>query len=358
MPQKSPAAPGTPCAPLVGPTRHFIPLPGESLTALLHRCADSLRLEQLGAAMLIGFGHHAALRELESLSHGQPSTQDWPVLLVEGRPCGLHPIAGLQVLTCLNTEPRRLRDSGRSVGTILQGQGERHCLLAGILPDPSCLHPAAAAEQALKSLEQTLNAADFGLEDLVRTWFYNHKLLNWYDQFNAVRSKVYAPIDFKVGAAPASTGIDGANAANAALVLGAWAMQGGKARPLPSPLQCPAPSYGSSFSRAMELEQGGLRRVIISGTASIAEKGESLWPGEPLRQIQTTMDVIKAIAASRGLSLHDTDRAIAYFKHGPDLALFRGWLEGEGLSELPFIAAESDICRDELLFELELDLLG
>jgi len=358
MPQKSPEAPGTPCVPLVGPTRHFIPLPGESLSALLHRCADSLCREQLGAAMLIGFGHHVALRELEALSRSQPSTQDWPLLLVEGRPIGSHPIAGLQALTCLDTKPERLRQSGRSVGTLLQGQGERHCLLAGILPGPSCQQPAAAAEQAFKSLEQTLNAADFGLEDLVRTWFYNHRLLSWYDQFNAVRRKIYASIDFKAGASPASTGIDGANTADAALVLGAWAMQGGRPHPLPSPLQGPAPAYGSSFSRAMELTQGGLRRVIISGTASIAEKGGSLWPGDPLRQIETTMNVLQAIAASQGLSLHDTDRAIAYFKHGPDLAIFRSWLAREGLTDFPYIATESDICRGELLFELELDLLG
>jgi hypothetical protein len=343
---------------LVGPSRHFIPKDGESLAGLLERCATTLRAEELGAALVIGFGHHAALKEMEALAGKLPATSDWPFLLVGGRPTGKHPIAGLQVISCLEVRPERLLVNDQSVGTLLLGQGERHCLLGGILPEPGCKDVSHAAEQVFRRLEQTLNAADFGLEDLVRTWFYNHRLLTWYDSFNAVRRKAYANIDFRTGAAPASTGIDGSNTADAALVLGAWAMQGGSARPLPSPLQCPAPAYGSSFSRAMELEQGGLQRVIISGTASIAEKGESLWRCDPFRQIETTMEVVQAIAASRGLSLRDTDRAIAYFKHGPDLALFRTWLDSQGLSDFPFIAVESDICRDELLFELELDLLG
>ena len=38
---------------------------------------------------------------------------------------------------------------------------------------------------------------------------------------------------------------------------------------LPSPLQCPALEYGSSFSRAAELRTPGWRRVVVSGTASI-----------------------------------------------------------------------------------------
>jgi len=342
----------------VGPSRHFVPQEQESLSALLERVGASLRAERLGAALLLGFGHHAALAQLELLAKTEPGLAECPMLLLEGRSTTEHPIAGLQVVTCLKENPERLRLDGRCVGTLLRNAQERHCLLGGLLPEAGTLDPSQAARQVFAKLERALASADFGMEDLIRTWFYNHRLLSWYDAFNVVRRQVYASVDFRSGAAPASTGIDGRNTADAALLLGAWAVQGASTRPLPSPLQCPAPAYGSSFSRSMELGQGGLQRVFISGTASIAEKGESLWRGDPFRQIETTMEVIQAIATSRGLSLRDTDRAVAYFKHGPDVALFRTWLDTHDLSDFPFIATESDICRGELLFELELDLLG
>jgi hypothetical protein len=48
-------------------------------------------------------------------------------------------------------------------------------------------------------------------------------------------------------------------------------------------------------------------------------------------------------------------RGIAYLKHMKDAPAYRAYLEGRGLSGLPVIEAHADICRDELLFEIEVD---
>jgi hypothetical protein len=53
----------------------------------------------------------------------------------------------------------------------------------------------------------------------------------------------------------------------------------------------------------------------------------------------------------------ETSRATAYFKNASDVKVFERWRAASGLESWPVICAVDDICRDELLFELELDAL-
>ncbi|HEU5397361.1 MAG TPA: translation initiation inhibitor, partial [Verrucomicrobiae bacterium] len=195
----------------------------------------------------------------------------------------------------------------------------------------------------------------------MRTWFFLDELLDWYGDFNAVRTQFYSGISFRTGSLPASTGIGARNPAGHALMAGAWAMHSllpeAKVEEIASPLQCPAPKYGSSFSRAMELTSPAGRRLVISGTASIAPGGATLWPEDARRQVAQTMEVIEAILQSRGFQFSDTSRAIAYCKHPTDALCFTDWCAARGLS-LPVVLAHCDVCRDDLLFELELDAVA
>src|SRR5207248_2848266 len=122
------------------------------------------------------------------------------------------------------------------------------------------------------------------------------------------------------------------------------------------PLQCPAPAYGSSFSRAMEIESGGLRRLLVSGTASIHPDGRTAWVGDARKQVDLTMEVIAAILESRRMNFRDVTRATAYYRT-PELVLhFEDWARERALLEMPVVSTHSVICRDDLLFELELTL--
>ena len=122
-----------------------------------------------------------------------------------------------------------------------------------------------------------------------------------------------------------------------------------------SPLQCPAPAYGSSFSRAMELSTAAGRRLFISGTASVAPGGETLWQNDIARQVDLTMKVVEALLSSRGYSFDDLTRAVAYFKHSEYLPAFTQWCAARRLSSLPLVSTHCAICRDTLAFELEAD---
>jgi len=284
---------------------------------------------------------------------------DFPVTWVEGIAHDHHPIAGVQAFAFSAGQVNPVRINGRVVGCIFDDDGLRHCLLGGLGPRSLTASRPDQLWQTLDDLVAALDRAGFSPGDIVRTWYYIDDLLAWYPDFNRVRTRAYARIQFRTGSLPASTGISARNPDGAALVAGAWAVQPldscAKIAEIPSPLQCPAPAYGSSFSRAMEISSRQGRRLLISGTASIAPEGQTVWPGNVGPQIDLTMEVVEAILTSRGLAFSDIVRATAYFKERVDIQKFHEWCDRYRLPALPVIAAQCGICRDDLLFEIEAD---
>jgi enamine deaminase RidA (YjgF/YER057c/UK114 family) len=281
------------------------------------------------------------------------------VTWVEGASCDGSPLAGVQAFAISGADLQRVVVNGQVVGSVFEDGGARHCLLGGLGPTDPTQPRATQASQTFENFATALGRAGFGLADVARTWFFNDDILAWYGDFNRVRTACYAHTLFHTGSLPASTGVEGYNPAGAACVMGAWAVQplegATRVAEVASPLQCPAPAYGSSFSRAMEIASGGSRRLLVSGTASIAPGGETLWPGDTRKQIEQTMEVVAAILRSRDMNLGDVVRATAYFKHRADTVLFEKWLQAHELQTMPHVLVHCDICRGDLLFELEAD---
>jgi enamine deaminase RidA (YjgF/YER057c/UK114 family) len=125
-----------------------------------------------------------------------------------------------------------------------------------------------------------------------------------------------------------------------------------------SPKQSDALEYGSSFSRAAEIAMPDHRRLLVSGTASIDSEGNSVNIGDVEAQVAFTMQVVGAILQSRGMDFSDVTRAIAYFKHAEDAPVFDKYCIDSKLLQLPLISAQGDICRDDLLFEIEVDAIA
>ncbi len=75
-------------------------------------------------------------------------------------------------------------------------------------------------------------------------------------------------------------------------------------------------------------------------------------------QIRCTLNVVSALLASRGMTWRDPTRAIGYFKHAADAGTFDACALAAGLPAIPILITHRDICRDDLLFELELDAVG
>jgi enamine deaminase RidA (YjgF/YER057c/UK114 family) len=105
----------------------------------------------------------------------------------------------------------------------------------------------------------------------------------------------------------------------------------------------------------VEIGCAGFRRLLVSGTASIARDGKTEHIGNARAQIERTMQVVAAILESRRMTFADAAFAAAFFKRPADAPLFSDWLARRGQQSMPAVSACCDICRDNLLFEIELE---
>ena len=336
----------------------FQPRPGETIQALCRRLADQLLDYSATPLHLLVFGDCRASTVVRETLRQNLGRVDWPITWAEGAACNGHPISGIQV-QAFTGAVERIAFGGRVVGSVFTDGGARQCVVGGLAPEDKKNSQAGQTRQALEDLQIVLAQAGFELADTVRTWFFLENILSWYDDFNQVRTEIYSGVKFHTGSLPASTGVGAKNPSGAALALAAWAFcpvgKNSYAEEVASPLQCPAPAYGSSFSRALETSTNGGRRLFISGTASIAPGGKTLWTDDVRKQVELTMDVVEAILRSRGFEFADLTRVTAYFRRAVEAGVFAEWVAASGLTSLPVVFAQCDVCRDDLLFELEAD---
>jgi len=334
------------------------PQPGEAIQGLCRRLAGLLREHSATPLHLLIFGKCSASATTLSALQNIIGRVDWPVTWVEGAACNGNPIAGIQV-HAFTGDVERITFGGRVVGSVFTDGGARQCFVGGLSPTDKTIPRAEQTRQTLENLQTIFAQAGFELADTMRTWFFLENILSWYDDFNQARTKIYSGVKFRTGSMPASTGVGAKNPSGTALALAAWAFRplakNVRAEEVASPLQCPAPAYGSSFSRAMETPTNTGRRLFISGTASIAPGGKTLWLGDVRKQVELTMDVVEAMLRARGFTFADFTRATAYFRHAADAGVFAEWLAANKLTVMPVVSAQCDVCRDDLLFELEAD---
>lgn len=252
--------------------------------------------------------------------------------------------------------------SGTAHGVVTEDEWGRYALLKGVLPDQVSASPHEQAASAFAALERELADAGFEFSDVVRTWIYADRILDWYDDFNRVRNAFFTSHGVYDRYVPASTGIGWTGDSGARIVLGAFAARAKKPgllefEALPSPLQCAALEYGSSFSRAAEVRTPAWKRVIVSGTASIKPNSHDVaHVGDIDAQIECTMNAVAAIYESRGMSLKDVSGALVYLKEERFRSSWEAWLDAH--PEYPRShsrAIVADVCRDDWLFEIESD---
>jgi len=269
------------------------------------------------------------------------------------------PFAGAYLHVIEDVIVRTVEFDGRVVGTCFEDDEAVYCYLSGIRTDDITLSREAQTKRLFEILEESLARASMDFHDVVRTWYFIDDILDWYEEFNATRSAFFTARGVFDRLVPASTGIGGGNPHGAAVVADAFAVKPKTdevgVRAVPSPLQCPALEYGSSFSRAVELTVSDHRRLLVSGTASISPDGETMHRGDCAAQIDLTMRVVGAILESRGMAWSAVTRSVAYFKERDHMGEFAACCAARGIESLPVISVHNDVCRDDLLFEIEVD---
>jgi enamine deaminase RidA (YjgF/YER057c/UK114 family) len=115
----------------------------------------------------------------------------------------------------------------------------------------------------------------------------------------------------------------------------------------------------SSFVRGMRLDLNGLVILLISGTASIDDKGETVHVGDFRAQCQRTFKNITGLLEAEGATWHDIVRTTCYLRDiDRDYAAFNeertAFYQEQKLNPVPASTGiQAKLCRPELLVEIE-----
>lgn len=232
------------------------------------------------------------------------------------------------------------------------------------------------SEKAFEGLIDIFNTAHFPIKSIVRQWNYLEDILGFdgdkqrYQEFNNVRSGVYGNAFEKCGY-PAATGI-GMNRGGVIIEFVAVKSDDVITRPVDNPEQISAHSYSKKvlvgeecvlkttpkFERARYLELIDRRLIFISGTASITGE-KTVGIDDPVEQTKVTIQNIRRLYSDEVLKKLSNDKlqpkyghARVYLKNRKDFAAIKKTFKNH-FGNLPVVYIIADICRENLLVEIE-----
>lgn len=238
--------------------------------------------------------------------------------------------------------------------------------------------------EVFTTLREHLSQAGASFDEVARVWLYQGGITvpeegtERYRELNRARTDFFEGMQFgrRLVASgngktsyPASTGIgtQGRGLVSACLAL-QTERKDVRLYPLENPLQTPSFDYAKrfslkspKFSRAMAVAIGNYVTTWISGTASIVN-AESLHLGDIEKQTEQTLTNIERLIdaencerhglAGGGSTLADLAKVRVYVKRPEDYERCRAVCERR-LGPVPIIYAHADVCRSELLVEIE-----
>ena len=353
---------------------------GQSAAAAYQDIARELKERQLHILHERVFGSLAAWPTVRSLRRhifqSQGLKADGPLTYVQGHPPWGKGLSGVIIRAVRKHRPGdriwTIRHRGWPVGRGWQRQGHTTLILQnlqGLSPGSNGWNrPSLQARRLLETANRILREQGATYRDVVRTWFYLSDILSWYPDFNQARSEVYQELgllspDCDLNRKlPASTGIEGHFPSGAAGALDLMAFIPAEnsqkhIRQLSSPGQPEALSYGSAFSRGTVITEPEASLVQVSGTAAIDAYGQSLYAKDTRAQIDCTFDKIEVLLAQAGATLRDIVAASVFVKHPEHAQIYWEMAAARGLQDTPAVVMVADICRNELLFEMDAEVV-
>lgn len=250
-----------------------------------------------------------------------------------------------------------IRDQDAVVGCTFEDDNLVSHQLSFVPDDPDA-ERFDQATNAFEKMHAILEGVGLDFSNTVRTWLFTHDILDWYNKLNLARDEFFNKYDIFNKLVPASTGVGVINPAGAALATENFAVKAKSdnvtIEKVISPMQCPAWDYKSSFARATLVTAPDHRRMLVSGTASIEPGGKTVFQDDVEKQIELSMRVATALIDNAGMDWSDIARGIMYFKDPVNFKFFDDWCITNNV-RVPHIKVVADICRDDLLFELEID---
>jgi enamine deaminase RidA (YjgF/YER057c/UK114 family) len=254
---------------------------------------------------------------------------------------------------------------GNNPYVLLENNDGRFLFAGGFQSDITGKSIGQQSVDVFRQVGECLEQAHFPVDSIIRQWNYIEQITcieegsQRYQSFNNARSDFYDKGAWPNGY-PAATGI-GANLGGVVVDLDAaiFASPGSYASPVDNPLQIAAHTYSGKvlktagrkaatpkFERAKSITFGNRRLVYISGTAAI--RGEnSLHEAGLERQLCITMENIARLTGKARLII-----LRVYLKNKADYALAERLIKEYRLP-IPVSYMCADVCRDELLIEIE-----
>lgn len=157
----------------------------------------------------------------------------------------------------------------------------------------------------------------------------------------------------------ASTGIQGVPSNTKALIqMGAYSIAGKSWKPqqqhylyAPTHLN-PTYEYGVTFERGVCVEYGDRAHTIISGTASINNKGEVLHVGDIVRQTQRMWENVETLLRESDMSYDDVMHLIVYLRDTADYNVVKQMFDLR-FPNTPTVITFAPVCRPTWLIEME-----
>jgi len=276
------------------------------------------------------------------------------------KPSAIGSFAGVQVHAIISDQPLEIIDIEDKPFGRFFGTDECKYLSISGLSFPKLDNPSDQAQKMFDTTEEAMQKFGGDYHCVPRTWMWLGDILSWYDDFNAVRSKFFVERGLlgegSTQSMPASTGIglgpdDGA-ACSMDLTAAIqpreieYLQAGGKQ-------QC-AFEYGSAFSRASRAMTPAGETVFVSGTAAIDAAGITTNIGKAKEQIEDTITNIQAVLRDMNCSDDEVVHIMAYCKTPEVEKIFNEMTEKP---DWPWVIMVCDVCRDNLLFELEIAAL-
>ncbi len=232
------------------------------------------------------------------------------------------------------------------------------------------------AENGFNAISLLLKKTQFPVNSILRQWNYISGIIGFdgegqrYQEFNNVRSGFYGSAFGEKGY-PAATGI-GMDRGGVVIEFIAVKSDEVFTKPVDNPEQIAAHIYSKEvlvgqknikettpkFERARFMELSGRKLIFISGTAAITGE-KTVATGNPEGQTKVTIQNIRRLYSKEVLNGISKERlrpkyghARVYVKRREDFEIIKKTVE-HFYGNLPVVYILADICRDDLLVEIE-----
>ena len=222
--------------------------------------------------------------------------------------------------------------------------------------------PTSEAQTSLLLKDYTMQLMSNGgrlADNCIRTWFFVQNVdVNYAGVVKARNEEFYTQDLTSKTHFISSTGINGRNAdPNVLVQLDTYAVLGLDPKEqihflyAPTHLN-PTYEYGVSFERGTRVDYGDRRQVFISGTASIDNKGNVVYPGNIRKQTERMWENVEALLTEAECGFEDVGQMIVYLRDTADYTVVNHMFE-ERFPGVPKVIVHAPVCRPGWLIEME-----